>query len=205
MGYDASIFELSNPSNTLIANNQTSTTLRATSGQESYGLYLVGFSIEVYEPSLGALEFTTSPADTSYDPGETATLTMSIENSGNDNIRNLEISTILPIEVNFNSTEPLPAGVSYTFDAPSRELKFFVADGYIDTGDTFNIDFNVDVLEQCYFFETACSANFSIQATATFNGEINTTPQTTNSSGTVDECGFGNHDPSIVEINQPVQ
>ncbi len=203
LGYDASIFELSNPSNTLIANNQTSTTLRATSGQESYGLYLVGFSIEVYEPSLGALEFTTSPLDTSYDPGETATLTMSIENSGNDNIRNLEISTILPIEVNFNSTQPLPAGVSYTFDGPSRELKFFVEDGYIDTGDTFNVDFNVDVLEQCYFLETACSASFSIQATATFNGEINTTQQTTNSSGTVDECGFGNHDPSIVDINQP--
>ncbi len=203
LGYDASIFELSNPSNTLIANNQTSTTLRATSGQESYGLYLVGFSIEVYEPSLGALEFTTSPLDTSYDPGETATLTMSIENSGNDNIRNLEISTILPIEVTFNATQPLPAGVTYTFDAPSRELKFFVADGYIDTGDTFSIDFDVDVLEQCYFLETACSASFSIQATATFNGEINTTQQTTNSSGTVDECGFGNHDPSIVEINQP--
>ncbi len=203
LGYDASIFELSNPSNSLIANNQTSTTLRATSGQESYGLYLVGFSIEVYEPSIGALEFTTSPADTSYDPGETATLTMSIENSGNDNIRNLEISTILPIEVTFNATQPLPPGVTYTFDAPSRELKFFVADGFIDTGDSFNIDFDVDVLEQCYFLETACSANFSIQATATFNGEINTTPQTTNSSGTVDECGFGNHDPSIVEINQP--
>ncbi|MBT8290564.1 MAG: hypothetical protein KJO93_06980, partial [Muriicola sp.] len=205
LGYDASIFELSNPSNSLIANNQTSTTLRATSGQESYGLYLVGFSIEVYEPSLGALEFTTSPANTTYDPGETATLTMSIENSGNDNIRNLEISTVLPVEVEFNSTEPLPAGVTHTFDSGTRELKFFVEDGYIDTGDTFNIDFNVDVLGQCYFLETACSANFSIQATATFNGEINTTPQTTNSSGTVDECGFGNHDPSIVDINQPDQ
>ncbi len=203
LGYDASIFELSNPGNTLIANNQTSTTLRATSGQESYGLYLVGFSIEVYEPSLGALEFTTSPANSTYDPGETATLSMSIENSGNDNIRNLEISTVLPIEVNFNSTEPLPDGVTYTFDGPTRELKFFVEDGYIDTGDSFDIDFNVDVLEQCYFLETACSASFSIQATATFNGEINTTTQTTSSSGTLDECGFGNHDPSIVEIEQP--
>ncbi|NNK12523.1 MAG: hypothetical protein HKP08_14360, partial [Flavobacteriaceae bacterium] len=205
LGYDASIFELSNPANSLIANNQTSTTLRATSGQESYGLYLVGFSIEVYEPSLGALEFTTSPADTSYDPGETATLTMSIENSGNDNIRNLEISTILPVEVEFNSTEPLPEGVTHTFDSVTRELRFFVQDGYIDTGDNFSIDFNVDVLGQCYFLETACSANFSIQATATFTGEINTDPQTTNSSGTLDECGFGNHDPSTVDINQPAQ
>ncbi|MGB5665619.1 MAG: Calx-beta domain-containing protein, partial [Maribacter sp.] len=205
LGYDASIFELSNPGNTLIANNQTSTTLRATSGQESYGLYLVGFSIEVYEPSLGALKFTTSPLNSTYNPGEIATLSMSIENSGNDNIRNLEISTILPVEVDFNSMDPLPDGVTYTFDTDTRELKFFVADGYIDTEDSFNIDFKVDVREQCYFLETACSANFSVQATATFTGEINTTPQSTNSSGTLDECGFGNFDPSIVAINQPAQ
>ncbi len=206
LGYDASIFELSNPGNSLIANNQTSTTLRAISGQESYGLYLVGFSIEVYEPSLGALEFTTSPLNSTYDAGDIATLSLSIENSGNDNVHNLEISTILPIEVDFDSTQPLPSGVTYSFNSGTRELKFFVANGYVDTDDPqFNIDFNLEVKEQCYFLETACSANFSIQASATFNGEINTTQQTTNSSGTLDECGFGNFDPSIVDINQPLQ
>ena len=206
LGFDASIFELSNPGNTLIQNNQTSTTLRATSGQESYGLYLVGLSIEVYEPSLGALKFTTSPLNSTYDPGDIATLSMSIENSGNDNIRNLEISTILPPEVDFDSTQPLPPGVTYSFNVGTRELKFFVEDGYTDTNDPeYFIDFNVKVKEQCYFLETVCSANFTVQATATYTGEINTTPQNTNSSGTVDPCGFGNHDPSVITINQAAQ
>ncbi len=180
------------------SNCQTSTTLRATSGNETYGLYLVGFSIEVYEPNLGALQFTTSPLNSTYDAGDIATLSLSIQNSGNDNIRDLEISTILPIEVDFDSTQPLPPGVTYTYNVTTRELRFDVADGYVDTGgDEFLIDFNVQVKEQCYFLETVCSANFSIQATANFTGEINSTPQTTNSSGTLNECGFGNFDPVV--------
>ncbi|NKI28031.1 hypothetical protein HCG49_15825, partial [Arenibacter sp. 6A1] len=204
LGYDASIFPLNNAGNLLIANNQTSTTLRATSGSESYGLYLLGFSIEVYEPSLGALEFTTSPANSTYNPGDIATLSISIKNSGNDNIRDLVISTTLPDEVEFDATKPLPAGVSYGISG--NTLTFTVANGYVDTDDPlFNIDFDVKVKEKCYFLESACSANFVVQATATFKGEINTTPQTTNSSSTKDGCGFGNHDPSVVVVNKPAQ
>ena len=206
LGFDASVFDLPNPGNSLIANSQTSTTLRATSGQETYGLYLVGFAIEVYEPSLGALEFNTSPLNSTYNAGDIATLTLSIENSGNDNIRDLNISSILPLEIDPDATQSFPPGVTYTYNSSNRTANFVIADGYIDVGDDeFLIDFNVKVKEQCYFLETACSANFTIQATATFTGEINTATQTTNSSGTVNECGFGNHDPSIVDINQPAQ
>ncbi|MGB5435859.1 MAG: Calx-beta domain-containing protein, partial [Maribacter sp.] len=207
LGYDASIFELSNPGNSLITNNQTSTTLRATSGQESYGLYLVGFSIEVYEPSLGALKFTTSPLNSTYDAGDLATLSMSIENSGNDNIASLQITTILPMEVEYDETQPLPTGVtSASYNDTTRALNFIVDENNVEAGDPeFLLDFDVTVKEQCYFLETACSATFSLQATATFTGEINPETQTTNSSGTLNECGFGNFDPTVVNINQPAQ
>ncbi|WP_298506399.1 Calx-beta domain-containing protein [uncultured Maribacter sp.] len=211
LGFDASIFELKNPGNQLIDNNQNSTRLKATSGTtigngESYGLYLVGFSIEVYEPSLGALEFLTSPLNSTYSPGDTATLSLSIENTGNDNIHNLEISTILPNEVEFDATQPLPSGVTYNYNSGTRTLTFYVADGNVDTNDSaFTIDFDVIVKDQCYFLEGACAGNFSIQAEANFTGEINTLPRTTYSSGTKDICGFGNHDPSVVSINRPAQ
>ncbi|NNM08886.1 MAG: hypothetical protein HKO61_06910, partial [Flavobacteriaceae bacterium] len=206
LGYDASVFELNNPGNTLIANGQTSTSFRAASGNETYGLYLVGFAIEVYEPSLGALEFTTSPLNSDYDPGEVATLSLSIENTGNDNVRNLEITTILPAEVEFDSTQPLPPGTTFTYNSGTRELIFNVEDGYTDAGDPqYNIDFDVLVNGQCYFLEGACEGQFEIQAEATYTGEINPATQTTNSSGTLDECGMGNHDPSIITINQPAQ
>ncbi|NNC35005.1 MAG: hypothetical protein HKO09_09020, partial [Croceitalea sp.] len=206
LGFDASVFELSNSGNTLIANNQTGTSLRATSGSESYGVYLVGFAIDVYEPSLGSLDLLTYPANTTYNPGDVATLSVSIENTGNDNIKDLEITMVLPPEVDFNAIQPLPPGVTFSFNSGTRELKFFVADGFVDTDDPeFNVNFDLKVKEQCYFLEGACEANFSIQASATFTGEINTDTQTAESSGTMDECGFGNHDPTVITINQPDQ
>ncbi|MCP4975637.1 MAG: hypothetical protein GY931_05700, partial [Maribacter sp.] len=206
LGFDASVFTLANSGNSLIDNDQTSAKLRMTSDQETYGLYLLGLSVEVYEPSLGALHFTTSVPGTSYNPGDNVQLSLNMENSGNDNIENLEISTILPIEVDFLDTESLPAGVTHTYNSTSRELKFFVQDGITDVGDPiYSLDFNVQVKNQCYFLETACSASFQIQATATFTGATNTTSQTVNSSGTLDPCGIGNHDPTVVNVNQPNQ
>ncbi|WP_394751149.1 Calx-beta domain-containing protein [Spongiimicrobium salis] len=206
LGYDASIFQLSNTSNRLIDNNQTSATFRATSGSESYGLYLMGFSVEVFEPSLGNLDFTTTSSSTSFNPGGDVQLSLGIENSGNDNIRNLVISTIIPAEVDFLNTEPLPTGVTSSYNASTRELLFTIADGLTDVGDApFNLDFNVSVKEQCYFLESVCAGNFEIQAIANFTGEINTAPQTTNSSGTTDACSNGNHDPTVIGINRPDQ
>jgi len=206
LGYDASVFSLKNNGNELIGNDQTTAKIRMTSDQEAYGLYLLGLSVEVYEPSLGALHFTTSLPGTNYNAGDNVQLSISMENSGNDNIENLEISTILPIEVDFVDTQTLPTGVTHSFNTTTRELKFFVQDGITDIDDpAYSLDFNVQVKDQCYFLETACSTNFQIQAIATFTGATNKTELTTYSSGTLDSCGLGNHNPTVVGINQPDQ
>ena len=101
LGFDAAVFDLQNTGNKFIDNNQTSATLKITSNQESYGLYLLGLSVEVYEPSLGALNFTSSTSGTGFNPGDNVQMTLSVENSGNDDIQNLEIYTTLPQEVGF--------------------------------------------------------------------------------------------------------
>ncbi|MCL6268049.1 Calx-beta domain-containing protein, partial [Flagellimonas myxillae] len=206
LGFDAAVFDLQNTGNKFIDNNQTSATLKITSDQESYGLYLLGLSVEVYEPSLGALNFTSSTSGTGFNPGDNVQMTLSVENSGNDDIQNLEIFTTLPQEVDFVDTESLPAGVTYNFNTSTRELRFFVPNGNTDVGDPmYTLDFNVQVKDQCHFLETACSANFAMQATATFSGVTNTNPVVAQSSGTLDSCGIGNFDPTVVDINEPNQ
>ncbi|UJH68129.1 Calx-beta domain-containing protein [Allomuricauda sp. SCSIO 65647] len=206
LGFDAAVFDLKNGGNKFIDNNQTSARLRITSDQETYGVYLIGLSVEVYEPSLGALNFTSSSSGGGFNPGDQVQMTLSIENSGNDDIQDLEIFTTLPPEVDFVDTETLPPGVTHNFNSTTRELRFFVPNGNTDVGNPlYTLDFNVLIKDQCYFLESACSATFAMQATATFRGVTNTNPVTTDSSGTTDSCGIGNHDPTIVDINQPDQ
>ncbi len=206
LGFDAGVFDLQNTGNKFIDNNQTSARFKITSDRESYGLYLLGLSVEVYEPSLGALNFTSSTSGTGFNPGDNVQMTLSVENSGNDDIQNLEIFTTLPQEVDFIDTETLPAGVTYNFNTATRELRFYVPDGNTDVGDPlYTLDFNVQIKDQCFFLESACSANFAMQATATFSGVTNTNPVVAQSSGTMDSCGIGNFDPTTVDINQPNQ
>ncbi len=197
LGFDASIFELKNSGNKLIDNSQTSTSLRASSGNETYGLFLIGFSIEVYEPSLGALNFTTSVGGTTFNPGDTVPLEISVKNVGNDNIENLEISTILPPQVDFVDTDPLPPGVTFNFNAGTRELRFYVADGNTDVNDPlYTLNFNLIANASC----TSCSTQVELQAVASFTGQTNTNSVSTLSSGTMDACGIGNHDPTYLTI-----
>ncbi|WGH75882.1 hypothetical protein P8625_01585 [Tenacibaculum tangerinum] len=52
LGLDADFFELNNPSNSLIGNNQSSGVMRFSSTQDSYWPFLLGLSVEVIEPSI---------------------------------------------------------------------------------------------------------------------------------------------------------
>ena len=197
LGFDASLFELDNNGRKLIDNDQTSATIRMTSNQETYGLSLLGLSVEVFEPSLGALEFTTSIGGTTFNPGDTAPLQINVKNVGNDNIQNLEIATILPAQVDFIDTDPLPPGVTYNFNSGSRELRFFIQDGFTDINDPlYSLNFNFLINSSC----PTCSTSVALQAVASFTGETNTNMVSALSSGTTDGCGTGNQDPTYLTI-----
>ncbi|MEE9363155.1 MAG: Calx-beta domain-containing protein [Cellulophaga sp.] len=206
LGFDVGVFPLENDNNNLIGNNQTSATLRMTSNKEAYGLFALGFSVQVWQPDLGSLEFSATPNNLTYNAGDAITMSMVIDNTGSDDIQNLEIFTILPPELTFDQVIGIPdgGGVSHTFNPTTKELRFFVEDAFVKaSGTSFTIDFLANVNGQCYFLETACSADFAIQATATYSGVFNTIPRTTKSSGTVDACGEGQHDPTIIDIVRP--
>ncbi|MGB5554434.1 MAG: hypothetical protein WBM83_07235, partial [Flavobacteriaceae bacterium] len=203
LGYDAAHFNLDNDSNRLITNNQTSSVVRMTSNQETYGLYLLGLAVEVWEPSLNKLELYNTASNENPQAGETIQIYLDVANTGNDNIRNLSFSTTVPPEMEFVSVSPLPSEITYNFNTTTRELTFDVADGFTDiTSAPYTIQYALQVQDDTYFSNIpACSFDSSSQTMATFSGEINTATQTSYSSFTFDNCGVGNGDQTIVTIS----
>ncbi|WAC02850.1 hypothetical protein N7U66_04240 [Lacinutrix neustonica] len=135
LGFDASIFPLSNNGNSLITNNQTSATFRITSTQETYGLYLLGLAIEVYKPVLEMIVIGTPSSVTPQANPTNVNFNPEITNSGNDNAENAVLTTTIPPVATL--VEPiigLPSGVSYTFDTNTNVLTFNVANGVFDIG-----------------------------------------------------------------------
>ena len=201
LGFDASLFELDNNSNTLIGNSQTRATMRITSTQESYGMYLLGLSVEVFEPNLGSFQLETSSSTANVPPGSTIPLTLNFENFGNDNIQNLAVTLVFPEQLDFSTITSSPSGTNSSYDTASRTLTIQIPNGISDVGDSaYDIDFQVQVVDPCI----NCASNTGIQALATYDGQINTNTISTLSSDTLEDCGFGNNDPLQFSIEPTI-
>ncbi|MEY8848927.1 SprB repeat-containing protein, partial [Psychroserpens sp. XS_ASV72] len=208
LGFDAAVFDLDNGGifNTVIGNNQTSATLRLTSNQETYGLYLLGLSVDVWAPDLNPIEMTLNSGMNPADPGNNLGFSFEILNNGNDNAVNLQVTTTLPPQVEFTGADTLPVGVTYNYNSTTGELTFYVADGLVNVGSPqLDIDFDIMVKDECYFLEDSCDLSFDIQFEATYNGVLNPNPQSTLSSASLDDCQVGIQDPNSITVNQPAE
>ncbi|WP_248722870.1 gliding motility-associated C-terminal domain-containing protein [Seonamhaeicola sp. ML3] len=209
LGFDAAVFQLDNPGNTIIGNNQTSATIRLTSNQETYGLFLLGLSVDIWAPDFSNIQLTLDTASTTFNPGDTFGGSFSIENKGNDNAKDLKISATLPpqvmlVEDNLIPTPSFPTGVTYTYNPVTNFVEFSIPDDIVEAGDPgFNIDFDFQVKDACFFLEDNCDLDFNLQLIASYSGEQNPEVVTTNSSANLDACGVGIKDPILININQP--
>ena len=202
LGFDATAFSLDNPGNSVIDNNQTSATIRLTSDQETYGLYLLGLSVDVWAPSLYPITLDSDAINNTTQAGENIVFDFNFENTGNDDAINVVLHTTLPANLDFVSANNLPTGVTYSYDPNTRLLQFFVEDGLVDIGDpAINIEFEVEIREECYFLEQSCDLGFEIQIEANYNGVNNPAPVTTLSSHGQDLCQLGTVLP--ITIDQP--
>ncbi len=204
LGFDAALFPLSNQGNSLLTNNQTSTTFRLTSDQETYGLFALGFSVEIYQPSLETI-FTVAPTSiTPVSTAQTATYTAVITNTGNDNANNVTLTTIIP--VGSELVQPitgLPSGVTYTYTPGTRTLTFTVVNGVLAAGESLTVEFDTLINDNCYYLLNGCSGALSSNLAATYNGELNVKDFTSSSSNGIDACGVGNNLNATVTINPP--
>src|SRR5690606_27257738 len=204
LGFDASVFNLSNPGSSMITNNQSSAVLRLTSNQETYGLYLLGLAVDVYSPDLDPIQLQISSGNNPVNPGSGIGFNFNVQNQGNDNAVNLAVSTTLPPQVDFISASALPTGVTYTHNPTTGNLTFNIANGLTDIGDpSLSVDFELMIKDQCYFLEDSCDLSFDLQFVATYNGVQNPALQNTLSSSGVNECYVGNLLPLTINVNQP--
>ena len=207
LGFDAAIFDLSNPNNSIIQNDQTSANFRLTTTIETYGMFLLGLSVDVFEPDLGPIEVLTNAASTPQSPGTIINADFTVENKGNDNAVNVTISSTLPPQIEVNDFAglllTLPTGVNATYIG--NVLTFTVDDQYVEVGDSpIDVDFDLIIKDECYFLNDNCDdLSFGLEFIATYSGATNPEVQSTNSSSDLDACGVGNDQETIITVIQP--
>ncbi|MBC3847958.1 hypothetical protein H8K90_16300, partial [Winogradskyella echinorum] len=205
LGFDAAVFELKNPANSIIDNNQTSATLRLTSDQETYGLYLLGLSVDVWSPDLDPIEIVMDSGSNPANAGDLLGFSFEVRNKGNDDAVNLSIATTLPPQITNVIPNGLPTGVTYSFNSTTGELVYNIADNLVSSNNPpFFIYFDLEIADECYFLEENCDLSFDLQFTATYNGTENPDLHTSISSSSLNDCNIGNKQPLTININQPI-
>ncbi|MDD3875529.1 MAG: HYR domain-containing protein, partial [Bacteroidales bacterium] len=110
-GLDISMFNINNPSNSVITNYQTSTTFRYGTTQDTYIIYCIAMAVDAYIPEI-FLNKTAVPNSFSA-VGNQITYTFLVENTGNYPLTNVVVvDTLLGVTFGPISLNP---GQSHTF------------------------------------------------------------------------------------------
>ncbi len=206
LGFDADIFPITNTGNSVIGNNQTSATIRMGTNQETYGLFLTGLAVDVWEPEISpilTIDGMPGGSGGTVAPGTNLTYSMVIQNKGNDNSKNTKITTVLPLAVDFlNVVTPVPSGVTYNYNSTTRTLTFNIPDNLVEAGDaSFTLQYSVKVTDDCARLRNNCSSNSNLIANAIYNGNQAPAQKTTPSSNGLTSCGLGNLLPTTFIIS----
>ncbi len=101
LGYDASIFDLPNTSNTQLSNNQTAATVRFFSNSENVIAQVLTTNITQYNPNFSFSKTATDINGASLLPGDSLRYQVSYSNVGNDSSTNSVIYDNIPAGTTF--------------------------------------------------------------------------------------------------------
>ncbi|WP_442264452.1 T9SS type A sorting domain-containing protein [Tenacibaculum sp. ZS6-P6] len=205
LGFDVDLFEINNPGNTIIANNQTSIEARFTTSGDVYWPFLNAIAVEASEPDVRVVGTVDDGAGNDLSGsilslGTDFWYNLQFQNIGNDDATNTIISKRLPKNVNLIPTDIiLPAGVTFTYEQPSiandsrGELIFTVNDSLVEEGSASqNIRFHARLANDCSGFTASCSNIIESQAFSSYSG-VNSGIQISNdpSFSGIDACNKG--------------
>jgi gliding motility-associated-like protein/uncharacterized repeat protein (TIGR01451 family) len=173
LGWDQKLLDLTalNPGNSLIGNNETGATVRVRNnvGGDWIYTFLNTFAINIIEPVvqvITSVEDTSGNIITNQSPvslGATVWYDINFQNIGTDNAQNTYILNSLPINVTLDeSSFVLPAGVTYTFNAATRELRFDIDDSLVlresdPNNAAYDIRYQVTASSNCFDYTDACT------------------------------------------------
>ncbi|XMO85992.1 T9SS type B sorting domain-containing protein [Algibacter sp. AS12] len=185
LGFDTGVIVVPNPSNSVIANNATSATVRLETSGDTFFPYFFSLAVDIIEPNIVLTKIVEDAAGNDIggmlvNLGDELNYVLGFQNTGNDNATNLIIRDILPTNVVFNYPNDiglLPTGVSVqSYDPSTRELVFSVDNSVVEENDPIQeIRFKVTVVSTCSLLNDACSNIISNQAFSTYNGTLNPT------------------------------
>ena len=198
LGWDVDFFNINNPLNGVIPNNETGATLRASSSQDKYDIFFTSFDVEIIEPIINLTKTVEDIAGNDItgqgvNLGQTLDYVLTFQNVGNDSADNYTIKDILPVNVTLDESNfTLPAGVTYTYDEPSRTVLFSIPNALVEKNDpSYAIRMRVKVAENCFDFVDACSDLIQNLAYSTYRGVLNSNQISDDPSVTdFDNCGF---------------
>jgi gliding motility-associated-like protein/uncharacterized repeat protein (TIGR01451 family) len=188
-GIDISMFNIPNQGNSVIANNQTSTTFRYGSTQDTYSIFSIAMSVDAYIPEIeGITSLTEINSNTagnppySVEPGEEISYKIELKNKGTENIEDVKVVVPVPYNVDYvnNSLNtnfyfsPTPSPNNVYFDptlGATGSIVWEISEIPLatNTNDVLaDLAVSFKVTENCTILSNACPGYDVI----TFNGNI---------------------------------
>ncbi|MDX1426729.1 MAG: hypothetical protein R3206_02795, partial [Salegentibacter mishustinae] len=188
-GIDISMFNIPNQGNSVIANNQTSTTFRYGSTQDTYSIFSIAMSVDAYIPEIeGITSLTEINSNTagnppySVEPGEEISYKIELKNKGTENVEDVKVVVPVPYNVDYvnNSLNtnfyfsPTPTTNNVYFDptlGATGSIVWEISELPLatNTNDVLaDLSVSFKVTENCTILSNACPGYDVI----TFNGNI---------------------------------
>ncbi len=207
LGWDQAMLDLTalNTGNSLIGNNETGATVRVTTTGDQIFTFLNTFAINIIEPVLEVLTSVEDDNGTSITLNSTIPLgaiawyNLNFKNIGTDNATNTVILNTLPINVTLDeSSITLPAGVTYTYNSATRELRFNIDNSLVlresdPANAAYDIRYKVIASDNCFDYTDACTNLLENFIESSYGGETSGANITAQPGlNGINGCGLGN-------------
>jgi uncharacterized repeat protein (TIGR01451 family) len=192
-GIDIAQWDIPNPDNSIIANEQSSTRFRFGTRQDVYSIYALAFSVKSYSPVIQALNQIESingvapGTDPSVKPGEEIAFNLEIRNLGEESSEQTRIVIPIPHTATFVSANTIPANYGTVSFDPNIGLAGAIIWDMGDVPLTIDpneviatLQYRLKITEDCFVL-----ANDNCQSLIAINGSVS-------GVGSISESVFNN-------------